>query len=130
MNRNGLKILLVDNDWRIRELMKFKFERFGYEVITAKNEQEFLKRALAIQPDLIILDIFLGNRLGTRLYDTLLALGFDPEIPVIFITGLKAENEPMRSDNYALHIKPFNFDELAEDAERLISQRCVPVLVR
>lgn len=116
------KILVVDDDWGTRNLLKFKLSRLGYKVITAGNEREFLKRAIDTSPHLIMVDLWLGNRWGTRLYDTLLALGFDPEVPVIFITGLVDGKEPLHSDSYAFHMKPFDFGKLIHDIDRMISR--------
>ena len=82
------KILIVDDEWAILELLKFKLARLGYAVITAGTEKEFWKRAFAEKPDLVILDIWLKNKLGTDIYENMLQFGFNPKTPVIFISAL------------------------------------------
>lgn len=118
------KILVVDDEFTIRELLKFKLSLQGFEVVTAKNGEEFEKSALTQKPDLIILDIWLKNKIGTDVYHHLLDTGFDPEVPVVFITAL-IENQPAHpytsgGKKYALYGKPFNFDELLKDINRLV----------
>ena len=53
------KILVVDDEPDAVELIKFNLKAAGYEVITAADGDEALKKARAILPDLIILDLML-----------------------------------------------------------------------
>lgn len=120
------KILIVDDDRKILELLDFKLSVQGYQVITALDEKSFFKQATEIKPDLIILDIWLKTKLGTELYDSLLSFGFDQEVPVIFITAL-IENDPPRrapeGGKYALFAKPFDFEQLLAEIQRLLFAR-------
>lgn len=120
------KILIVDDDRKILELLDFKFSLQGYEVTTALDEKSFFKKATEIKPDLIILDIWLKSKLGTELYDSLLNFGFDQDVPVIFITAL-IENDPPRcapeGGRYALFAKPFDFEQLLAEVRRLLLAR-------
>lgn len=56
---NPAKILLVDDEPDILEILKYNLTKEGYEVVTANNGEEGLKRAEQFQPDLIVLDIMM-----------------------------------------------------------------------
>lgn len=117
------KILVVDDDRKILDLLQFKLSVHGYDVLTAKDEKEFFSQAFDGKPDLLILDIWLKHRLGTELYDSLLSFGFDTEVPVIFITALIENSPPKRISSggkFALFSKPFDFEQLLDEIKRLI----------
>lgn len=117
------KILVVDDELAIRELLKFRLSRRGFDILTARDEREFWDQALNEKPDLIILDILLHNKLGTDVYDALLNFGLDPNIPVIFITALVEKQSPKKVQagaKYALFSKPFDFDKLVRMVNKFI----------
>lgn len=118
------RILVVDDDWAILELLKFRLSHRGFEVVTAENEQEFWDQALGKKPHLIILDIWLQDKIGTQVYQRLLEAGLDQEIPVIFITALIEEQQQTRASHggrYALYSKPFDFEALMKEIQGLLS---------
>ncbi len=118
------KILVVDDQMAMRELLKFKLVKRGYEVFTAKDEREFWNLALDAKPDLIILDVLLDNKLGTEIYDSLLNFGLDPNVPVIFITALVEKQSPKRLKSgakYALFSKPFDFEKLMRTVVKFLN---------
>ncbi|HXV28014.1 MAG TPA: response regulator [bacterium] len=117
------KILVVDDEPDILELLKEWLVLEGYDVSVAKNCHEFNRLALETKPDLIILDIMLGRENGVNLYNGLLSQGFDRTIPVIFITGLahdRPESPGMPGRTYALRTKPFNPYEIVNDIRCLV----------
>ena len=117
------RILIVDDESSILELLRYKLSNRGFEIVTATNAWEFWGEALSIRPDLIILDIWLKGKLGTEVYNELLTNGLDPDIPVIFITAL-LDDRPVSHARpgikYALYGKPFNFDELMKGIDCLL----------
>ena len=120
------RILVVDDEKLIRELLRHKLSALGFEVVTAKNAKEFSECAFARKPDLIILDIWLQNRMGPDVHHELLGAGFDGEVPVIFITAL-IEGEPksgqmLPGKKYALHSKPFDFEKLVPEIHHLLNR--------
>ena len=109
------RILIVEDDFLMRELLKFKLSKRGFEVATAKNEKEFWYAAFKENPNLILLDLWLANKIGVDIYDRLIDFGFDPQIPVIFITGYiqTGSPRPIRiKKNQVFLSKPFDFDQL------------------
>ncbi len=125
------KILIVDDEWSILELLRIKLVKQGFSVVTAQNEKEFWTLAFKEKPDLVILDIWLGNAGGgTGVYDEVLSAGFDPSVPVIFITALLEEGSPPKrvgnGERFALYGKPFNFNLLLEDIRKLTADSAQP----
>jgi len=118
------RILIVDDEQGIRDLLKFKLINRGYEVATAESADEFWMRAMESKFDLIILDIWLKGRLGTNVYGKLLEAGLDRNIPVIFVTAL-IEDSP-RSHvkvgcKYANYGKPLDMKKFMGDVDLLLN---------
>ena len=74
---NDVKILVADDEERIRRLLKMYLEREDYIIDEAENGMEAIKKALENEYDLIILDIMMpevdGDRKSTRLNSSHLA---------------------------------------------------------
>src|SRR5690625_1701839 len=60
------KILVVDDEQPIADILKFNLEKEGYEVICAYDGDEAIELAEAEEPDLILLDIMLPKRDGNE----------------------------------------------------------------
>ena len=56
------KILIVDDEKPISDIIKFNMTKEGYEVVTAFNGREALEQFEAEQPDIIILDLMQAHR--------------------------------------------------------------------
>lgn len=118
------RVLVVDDERPILELLKFKLSRHGFEAVTAKDGDEFEALARSQKPNLIILDIWLKGKMGTDVYRHLLEEGFDRNVPVIFITALlEAQPPKLASPNgkYSLFSKPFDLEELMKEVDRLLA---------
>lgn len=114
------RIFVVDDEWAILELLRIKLTERGADVMAARNKNEFFERVFAYKPHLIILDIWLGSEPGgTEIYNDALARGFNPEVPVIFFSGLVQEGTPPKRASidrrFSLYGKPFDFDIMIED---------------
>jgi len=59
MSGDQMQILVVDDDPRINELIRYSLERYHYKVITASDGVDALQLARRLRPDLIILDVML-----------------------------------------------------------------------
>jgi len=87
------RILVVDDEESIRELIKEKLEQSKYEVTTVASGKEVLDIYKTSQPDLILMDIAMPEMDG---YQTAEELRKDPEaqnIPILFLTGKDLEEE-------------------------------------
>ena len=117
------KILVVDDEPEIVESLREHLTENGFEVFGAGSAEEFRTQVQAHKPDLIVLDIRLGNRDGAEVYDKLLKDGFDHTVPVIFISGLahgRPDSPASPGRRYALHSKPFDLDQMLQDIRCLV----------
>ena len=85
------KILVVDDEPDIVELVAFNLQAEGYEVITAANGLDALNAARSSLPDLIILDLMLPELDGLSVCEILRRLPSTAPIPVIMLTAWKGE---------------------------------------
>ena len=87
------KILIVDDEPFLREIIEAQLKREGYEIIQATNGAEGLEKAKQENPDLVILDVVLPKMNG---YEVCAALKSDDKyskIPVILFSGKAQEEE-------------------------------------
>lgn len=105
------KILIVDDEEILLQMLKYQFEGANYEVLTAINSDEALKR-LRKMPDIILLDINMpeinGLQLCTMIREYI-------SVPIIFLTARADEGDKVKGllvggDDYIT--KPFNMEEL------------------
>ena len=90
MNLNTYKILVVDDDPDIVELLKFNLSSEGYKVKSASNGIQALSLAKEFIPDLTILDIMMPNMDGV---ETCRQIRSIPELANKFIIFLTARSE-------------------------------------
>ena len=118
------KILVVDDEKSMQELLKNVLTMSGFEVSIAGDDVEFKAEVKKEKPDVIILDLVLGDKDGSQVYQELLAQGLDRNIPVVFLSAL-AEDRPAtlpRPDRkYSLVGKPFDPDVLVQNLQRMVS---------
>jgi len=81
------KILLVDDDKDILDLLKYNLEREGYLVETEKNSQKAVETAHLFQPDLIILDIMMPRVNGLEVCSQLRGLDEFKSTYIFFLTA-------------------------------------------
>ncbi len=85
------RILVVDDEPDLVELVSFNLKAEGYEVITAANGMEALNQARAALPDLIVLDLMMPELDGLSVCEILRRLPSTAPIPVIMLTAWKSE---------------------------------------
>ncbi len=109
---DGLHVLVVDDEVRIRRFLKISLEANGYAVYEADNGQDALVKAAQLRPDLIILDIGLPDMSGI---DVLSRLREWDSAPVIMLSVRDSDRDKVAAldagaDDYLT--KPFSMDEL------------------
>jgi len=117
------KILVVDDEVALVEILKMRLEVKGYEVITAYDGPEALEKSRSESPDLILLDLMLPKLDGYRVCKM---LKFDEkyqDIPIIMLTALAQESDKklgleIGADLYMT--KPFESDQLMAAIEKLL----------
>jgi two-component system, OmpR family, alkaline phosphatase synthesis response regulator PhoP len=86
------KILIVDDDKDILELLKYNLEKDGYDVYVEKNSVHSIKRAMQVHPELIILDIMMPEMNGLQVCDQLRRT---PDFKETFIFFLTAKSQKL-----------------------------------
>lgn len=108
-----MKILLVDDEQSIRELLEFNLKKNGYETLTAADGREALQKAEGT--DLILLDLMLPEIDGIEVCRRLKTAAKTADIPIIMLTAKAEEVDriiglEMGADDYVA--KPFSMREL------------------
>jgi len=81
------KILVVEDEELIRNLLEKKLQREGYEVFAAENGIEGLEKMKEVHPDLILLDILMPQKGGFEVMEEMQKDEELREIPVIIISN-------------------------------------------
>jgi len=107
----GEKILVVDDEENIRELVRYNLAREGYQVTTVGSGEEALKQAGAKPPDLIVLDLMLPGMDGFAVCRQLKNDSHTAHIPIVMLTVKGEESDivvglELGADDYIT--KPFS----------------------
>ena len=88
MENMAKKVLLVDDEPDVQRMIARRLQTEGYEVVTASDGDEALKKALLEHPDVILMDVMLPKKSGNAVVAELYENKATAKIPVIFITCL------------------------------------------
>jgi adenylate cyclase len=111
------KVLVVDDEPGIVKMVESRLKAAGYEVITAADGEEGLRKCKLFKPDVAVLDIMMPGMTGNAVAE---AMRDDPAlhgIPVIFLTALVKRHEVAKARTIGGHYylaKPFKGEELLE----------------
>ncbi len=87
------RILLVDDEKDVRELISFRLQSYGYEVICAADGQEALDTARKEKPDVIVLDLMLPRIDGYKVCGLLKQDARYNKIPIIMFSARGQESD-------------------------------------
>jgi two-component system alkaline phosphatase synthesis response regulator PhoP len=109
------KVLIIEDDADIRELIKFNLEQEGYAVEEAATGVEGLERIKRRQPDLVLLDLMLPGMPGLEICRVLRGAKETASLPILIVTAKGTEVDKvlgleMGADDYV--VKPFSPREL------------------
>lgn len=107
------RLLVVDDDTDIRELLEFDLSQSGYDVDSAKDGSEGLQKALSNNYDLILLDVMMPKINGFDVCKNIRV--HKPEIPILLLTAKgtiadKTDGFNSGADDYI--VKPFDIQEV------------------
>src|SRR5512138_1337402 len=85
------RILIVDDEPDVVELLSFNSRLHGFEVIIARNGLEALLRARRTPPDLVVLDVMMDGMDGLSVCEILRSHPSTREVPVIVVTAATGE---------------------------------------
>lgn len=111
---NEYRILVVDDEEDLCEILKFNLENEGYVVDTANSAEEALKLDISSY-NLLLLDVMMGEISGFRMASILKKDKKTANIPIIFITAKDTENDTVTGFNLGADdyiSKPFSLREV------------------
>ena len=114
------KILIVDDESGLRELVRINLEHEGYEVLQAENGAQSLEVVREQQPDMVIMDVMMPEMDG---WEACRKLREFSQVPVLMLTARVQSQDIVTgldsgADDYLL--KPFNMDELMARVRALL----------
>ena len=85
------KILVVDDDAELVELISFNLKQAGYTIGTASNGVDAIKKAHSLEPDLIVLDVMMPELDGFAVCEILRRDTATASIPIMMLTAISSE---------------------------------------
>jgi two-component system alkaline phosphatase synthesis response regulator PhoP len=124
VEKHNSRILIVDDDPDLREVMAAKLEAVGFSIFTARDGTEGIVKAQTVNPDLILLDIQMPNMDG---FKTLNEMRKDPKlekVKVLFLTNL---GEPYNNvtnidDAVAKEMGALGYIRKGEDLDKIVEE--------
>lgn len=117
------RILVVDDEANIRELLTQEFTEAGYQVVTAANGRDAVAEVRRMRPDLIVLDVMMPEMNG---FDVAAVLRNDPQtldIPIIILSIVQDRERGFRLGVDRYLTKPIDTDLLFREVGALLDQR-------
>lgn len=114
MDEKDSRILIVDDEQDLCEILKFNLETEGYQVETANSAEEALEKDIASY-NLLLLDVMMGGMSGFQLAKQLKNSEVTAHIPIIFLTARDTENDTVTGFNLGADdyiSKPFSIREV------------------
>jgi two-component system OmpR family response regulator len=113
LSMSDIKVLVVDDEPNIRDLLSASLKFAGYEVQTAINGKQAIESAVTWQPDIVVLDVMLPDMNGFSITKKLRSM--DVTTPVLFLTARDETQDKITGltvggDDYVT--KPFSLDEI------------------
>lgn len=120
------KILIVEDEKDVLELIRYNLDKAGCLTDTALTGRQALEQALDIRPDLILLDIMLPEMDGLQVCDNLKENPATAAIPVVMLTAKSTPEDiikgfQMRADDYIT--KPFSPRDLLARIQAVLHRK-------
>ena len=120
------RILICDDDPLLIELMSFRLQAKGFDVITATDGEEALAKVASDQPSLVVLDAMMPRLDGFEVLSRMKSDADVAHIPVIVLTARKGEKDIVSAlergaDDYL--VKPFIPEELLARLSKLLARQ-------
>lgn len=112
-----MKVLIADDELRLRKVVSLHLKKSGFDVIEAGNGRQAVQLAMETNPDVIVLDVMMPEKTGLEACTEMKAMPELSSTPVILLTAM-AESEDIKkgeeagADGYLT--KPFSPKELID----------------
>lgn len=121
------RVLVIDDDANLRQLLKLLFEHHGFEILLAPDGEIGLTLAEGGRPDVILLDVAMPYRSGIEVYLDLQNSPLTADIPVLVCSAAltQRENASWRGMPNVLDViqKPFNINNLITQIDGICAER-------
>ena len=120
------KILVVDNEIHIVQVVAIKFRNNGFEVITSDNAREAFELACRQKPDVIVTDLQMPGTSSLELIENLRKHPATADIPVVLLTARDFTVEDQQISDLRISVclaKPFSPRELLQTVNEVLKQR-------
>ena len=120
------KILLIEDDIDSLEILKQELLAYDYEVLTAANGMEGLRRAQEEEPDLLVLDVMLPGLDGFEVCHRLRTMPQTAELPIIMLSAKAQDNDKSTGLKVGANkylTKPVNLSELVDSVEQMLNKK-------
>jgi DNA-binding response OmpR family regulator len=125
MEKRIAKVLIVEDDRAVSELLRLRLTYAHYEVIAANNGREGWKKVQTEKPDLVILDVIIPIMNGIELCGLIKKNEEFKKIPVIMLTSKKTVGDWEKGFDAGANAylnKPYDWNELIQNVERLLKE--------
>ena len=124
------RVLVVDDESDVTELLQYRLEQEGYRVATLNNPLGFVAKVLEFEPDLMLLDIMMPELSGIQLCRIVRADPSMKDIPVIFLSARGEVEDRIKgleagAEDYVS--KPFNNNELMLRISKMLKRSGAPL---
>lgn len=119
---NPFRVLVVDDEEDLCEILQFNLETEGYSVDVANSAEEALKKDIAVY-NLLLLDVMMGEMSGFRMARQLREDPKTANVPIIFLTAKDSENDRLTGFNVGADdyiSKPFSIREVLARVKAII----------
>lgn len=114
------KILIVDDEQDIREIIKISLLQDGFQILEASNGEDAIELAKNEKPDLITLDIIMPNIDGFQVAKAIKENPDTADIPIIILSVLSQDKQKFMQGIADYISKPFKPDELVKKIKKVI----------
>jgi two-component system OmpR family response regulator len=119
------KILIIDDDFSIVELLKDVLTRDGHSVEAAGEAVEGMQKARSVKPDLIILDYHMPGMTGAHLFESLRRNRSTSQTPILFMSGEASGEDILREiaspDGASFLAKPVHLADFRQAVRELLA---------
>lgn len=123
------KILIVDDDVDLANLLAERLKEHEYDIVVAHDGFQAIKLAHSERPDIILLDILMPAGGGINTFKNLASSEHTVGIPVIFITAYDTEEIRQNVLNMGakdFFAKPFKMEEILKKIENVVGGKEIP----
>ena len=118
------KVMVVDDEQDLREMINLMMNKEGYETETAQDGSDFLEKIDGFQPDLVTLDVMMPGLTTKEILEKLKEKNTKPKIILLTVVRFSDEEKKkiLEMGNVVDYItKPFEFDMLIDTVKKFVS---------